>query len=92
MKLPNRNRLVQAFPDAMHTVKDSIERVFFILVGKTNLDRIQAAELASGRFGFSITSRKRKRGETASIPRVNHPYVLQLMNLKLQMYVLRLSS
>ena len=29
MKLPNHNRILQTFPDAMHTVKDSIERVFF---------------------------------------------------------------
>jgi hypothetical protein len=49
MKLPSHNRLVQAFPDAMHTIKDSIERVFFILIGKTNLGKVLAAELASGR-------------------------------------------
>ena len=73
---------MQAFPDAMHTIKDSIERVFFILVGKTNLDKILAAELVSGRFGFSVPSRKRKRGEATSIPKVNHPYVLSADELK----------
>lgn len=82
MKLPNHNRLVQAFPDAMHTIKDSIERVFFILIGKTNLDKIVAAELAYGRFGFSVPSRKRKRGEATSIPKVKHPYVLSAEDLK----------
>ena len=83
MKLPNHNRLVQAFPDAMHTVKNCIERVFFILIGKTSLNKILAAELASGRFGFSVPCRKRKLGEAASVPRVSHPYVLSSDELKI---------
>ena len=44
MKLPNHNRVLQTFPDAMHTVKDSIERVFFLLVGKSKLDKIATLE------------------------------------------------
>ena len=40
MNLPSHNRFVQCFPDAMHTVKDAIARVFFLLIRKTNLDKI----------------------------------------------------
>ena len=40
MKLPNHNRVLQTFLDAMHTVKDSIEQVFLLLVGKSKLDKI----------------------------------------------------
>lgn len=82
MRLPNHNHLIQAFPDAMHTIKNSIERVFLILIGKTNLDKILAAELASGRFGFSMTGRKRKRGEGSTV-RVYHPYMLSADELKI---------
>ena len=39
MKLSNHNRVFQTFPDAMHTVKDSIERVFFLLIGKSKLEK-----------------------------------------------------
>ena len=52
MNLPSHNRLMQYFPDAMHTVKDAIERVFFLLIGKTNLDKILASEIAYGRFSL----------------------------------------
>ena len=63
MKLPSHNRLVQCFPDAIHTVKDAIERVFFLLIGKTNLDKVLASEVAYyGRFSLKLPSRKRKRG------------------------------
>ncbi len=64
MRLPNHNQLLQTFPDAMHTIKDTIERIFFLLIGKANLHKIELAEIANGRFGFkSVPSRKRKRGK-----------------------------
>lgn len=76
MKLPNHNRLLQTFPDAMHTVKDSIERIFFLLIGKAKLDKIRQAEIVNGRFGFEVSSRKRKRGSRGKNCKVQHPYVL----------------
>ena len=76
MKLPSHNRLVQCFPDAMHTVKDAIERVFFLLIGKTNLDKVLASEVAYGRFGLKLPSRKRKRGGGLSDTKIDQPYVL----------------
>ena len=40
MDFPNHNRVLQVFPDAMHTIKDCIERIFYLIVGKVNLDTI----------------------------------------------------
>jgi len=34
MKLNGHSRTEQVFPDAMHTVKDCVERVFLLLIGK----------------------------------------------------------
>lgn len=83
MKLPNHNRVLQTFPDAMHTVKDSIERVFFLLIGKSKLDKIAALEKKLKRFGFDEQTRKRKRGSQTTAMKVQHPYVLSLDELKL---------
>ena len=63
MRLPGHNRTSQCFPDAMHTVKDCIERIFFLLIGKVNLDKITKCEKTLNRFGFNESSRKRKRGK-----------------------------
>ena len=76
MKLPNHNCVLQTFPDAMHTVKDSIERVFFLLIGKCKLDKIAVLEKKLNRFGFDEQTRKRKRGGQATAVKVQHPYVL----------------
>ena len=81
MKLPNHNRVLQTFPDAMHTVKDSIERVFFLLVGKSKLDKIATLEKKLKRFGFDEQARKRKRGNQTAA--TQHPYVLSPDKLKL---------
>lgn len=81
MKLPSHNRLFQTFPDAMHTVKDCIERIFFLLISKAKLHKIELAEIANGRFGFDVSSRKRKRGGKKC--EVQHPYVLTKEELKL---------
>ena len=78
MRFPNHNRLLQCYPDAMHTIKDVIERTFFLLIGKANTQKIELAEASIGRFGFKKSSRKRKREESAQ-----HPYVLSKADLKL---------
>ena len=79
---PSHNRLTQCFPDAMHTVKDAIERVFFLLFRKTNLDKILASEIAYGRFGLKLPSRKRKRGESSNT-KIDQPYVLSSIERRL---------
>ena len=63
MRLPNHNRQLQTSPDAMHTVKDVVERVFSLLIGKANLDKIFASEVAMGRFNLDKENRKRKQGK-----------------------------
>ncbi len=83
MRLPGHNRTIQCFPDAMHTVKDCIERIFFLLIGKVNLDKITKCEKTLHRFGFKESSRKRKRGKEALSDRDEHPYILSSSELKL---------
>ena len=34
MRLPHHNRIEQTVPDAMHTVKDCVEKVFHLITGK----------------------------------------------------------
>ncbi len=82
MKLPNHNRILQNFPDAMHTVKDSIERIFFLLIGKNRLEKIEVLETKLKRFGFG-EQRKRKRGTHVTVTKPQHPYVLSSDELKL---------
>ena len=72
MKLPCHNRTLQCFLDAMHTVKDCIERIFFLLIGKVNLDKISKCEATLHRFGFEDSSRKRKRGKETPSDRPLH--------------------
>ena len=81
MKLPNHN--IQTFPDAMHTVKDVIERIFFLLIGKARMDKIRLSETALDRFNFNVQSRKRKRGEKTPKEKIEHPYVLSSSELRL---------
>ena len=38
MKLPEHDRVQQTVPDAMHTVKDVIERLFKLIIGKSKSD------------------------------------------------------
>ena len=83
MRLPGHNRTIQCFPDAMHTVKDCIERNFFLLIGKVNLDKITKCEKTLHRFGFKESSRKRKHGKEALSDRDEHPYILSPSELKL---------
>lgn len=75
MRLPNHNRLLQCYPDAMHTIKDVVEHIFFLLIGKSNLHKIGVTEAANGRFGFKISSH--------GIQKFEHPYVLPKAELKL---------
>ena len=83
MNLPGHNRTVQCFPDAMHTVKDCIERIFFLLIGKVNLDKISQCKATLHRFDIEGSSRKRKQGKETPRGRVEHPYVLSQSEIKL---------
>ena len=80
MKLPHHNRLIQVFPDAMHTIKDAMVHVFNIMTGTEDSDKVRHAEAAVNRFGTTIANkpiadtpsttgnrkRKRKRREKNS--------------------------
>lgn len=33
MKLPYHDRIAQTVPDAMHTITDSIEKIFYLIIG-----------------------------------------------------------
>lgn len=83
MKLPNHNYITQVYPDAMHTVKDCIENIYFLLIGKVNLDNIKSSETSMGRF--YNTTRKRRRGKSATDHdnMRTHPYVLSSEEIKI---------
>ena len=34
MKLPHHDRVTQTVPDAMHTIKDCIEKIVYLITGK----------------------------------------------------------
>lgn len=84
MRLPKHNRLLQCYPDAMHTIKDAVEHIFFLLIGKSNLDKIGLAEAANGRFDFKIpTPSRKKQNSQKGIKKFEHPYVLTKEELKI---------
>jgi len=79
MMLPNHNRTTQVFPDTMHTVKDCIEKLFFLITGKTNLEPIIKCETSMGRLSLN---HKRKHTSTSK-KAVELPYVLNAEEIKL---------
>lgn len=38
MKLPYHDRIEQTMPDAMHTVKDCVEKIFYLITGNYKLN------------------------------------------------------
>jgi len=38
MKLPNHDRVEQTVPDAMHTIKDVVEKLFNVVTGRGRAD------------------------------------------------------
>lgn len=61
----------------MHTVKDCIENIYFLLIGKVNLDTIKSSETSMGRF--YNTTRKCRRGKNQLMIKQEliHMYFLQ---------------
>ena len=86
MRLPHHDRVMQVYPDAMHTIKDAMVHVFHIMVGKEDSAKVRKAEGQLKRFGISTmeeseegatgatgakgTKRKRKRKATKGLPAV----------------------
>lgn len=54
MKLPEHDRLQQAYPDAMDTVKDAIEHIFNLMIGREDSDKVWATEIDLDRFGLLV--------------------------------------
>lgn len=82
MKLPNHNYFNQVYPDAMHTVKDCIEHIYFLLMGKVNLDTLKSSETSMGRF-YSTTRKRRRSGKPNNDNNRAHPYVLSSEEIKI---------
>ena len=80
MRLPNHD-FIQACPDAMHTVKNCIERIFFLHIGKAKMDKVLLSESALGSFNLKVPSRKRKQGEKTPKTKIEHQYVLSSSEL-----------
>ena len=88
MKLPYHNHITQVHPDAMLTVKDCIERVFFLYIGKINLDNIKSCETSIGMFFYTssnCTGCKCRKGKAVAetMKAHGHPIVLSSDELKL---------
>ena len=69
MRLPHHNRLTQVFPDAMHTIKDAMEHLFNIVVGKEDSAKVRKAEEQLEHFDLSPvqdSTTRRKQSRTAS--------------------------
>ena len=45
------DRISQVFPDAMHTIKDAMEHVFNVIIGKEDSEKVRKAENELNRFG-----------------------------------------
>lgn len=84
MKLPDHNPLIQCAPDAMHTIKDVLEKIFGLLTGKENTKRVQECEHNFGRFmPRSSTKQPRKMSRTESTLEGRVPYTLTKAELTL---------
>ena len=44
MRLPTHDTVAKTVPDAMHTVKDSIEHIFYLIIGKEYSENVRLAE------------------------------------------------
>ena len=56
MRLPSHDRLLQAVPDAMHTVKDVVEGIVHLLIGRDDTKKLHTSEVDRSRFGFNQNS------------------------------------
>lgn len=68
MELPAHDRLSQTLPDMMHTLKDSVEKVYSTITSKDG-DKVQTAEAKVGRFqtGSQKHASKRRRGASGEV-------------------------
>lgn len=55
MKLPFHNRLTQCHPDGMHTIKDVVEHIYSLIVGREDTAKVRNSEIAIKRFGLKRT-------------------------------------
>ena len=68
MRMPFHDRIKQVYPDAMHTVKNVVEHLFLLIIGKEDSAKVRKTEAQLNRFGLKLESstNKRKRGEKVS--------------------------
>ena len=55
MKLPFHNRLTQCYPDGMHTIKDVVEHIYNLIIGREDSHKVRSSEIAANRFGLKRT-------------------------------------
>ena len=48
-------------PDSMHTVKDAVEHIFKLIIGKEDSVKVRKAEIELGRFGITSPVIKKKK-------------------------------
>ena len=67
MKLPFHNRLIQCFPDAMHTIQDVVEHIFNLITGREDSAKVRASEAGVNRFGISGSTATKRTREGAGV-------------------------
>ena len=79
MKLPCHNRLIQVFPDTMHTIKDAVEHVFNIITGAEDSVKVRNAEaLSTLKAGLNLLSVTEVREEIEWLPYVSFVALISL--------------
>ena len=53
-------------PDSMHTVKDAVEHIFKLIIGKEDSVKVRKAEIELGRFGITSPVIEKKKGSKGS--------------------------
>lgn len=85
MRLPHHDSVNQTVPDAMHTVKDVLERLFGLLVGRHNTEKVRKAEIQLGRLDLPLQDPlTRKKTKTSTVPYCLSKQQLQLADDRLR--------
>lgn len=87
MKMPHHDRTMQAFPDAMHTVKDAVEHIFNLIIGKEDSAKVRKMEMELGRFDLQVeesgSTQGRKGQSVSKAAHASAPFRLTEKEIKL---------
>ena len=72
MDLPLHDRISQTCPDMMHTLKDTVEKLFLLIIGKGDDKNIRKSQAEVGRCSDAIQmpASKRRRSSNSALSRL----------------------